>query len=594
MSPFAIDFAVVDSKARLSRAIGCEESFVSEVIAFNRAPAVCDPVRDGIVVLELRPSALHSTFDIPKKNQRRTGESRTVTEVHDRRLVAALKALSRRLDLFLRHSGVGYPSPSSYGFVSGGSTYKNAARHLGARMLLTADVKDFFHTISTDRVALSLMGAGIPSAGAATIADFVTVGGSLPLGFNTSPMLSNLVCLNMDQLFERLGLERGYTYTRYADDMAFSSDAVIPSREEVRSVLQKEGFCLADDKFRVSVRGQRQVVTGLSIADREAPRVPRAIKRKLRQSIYFCQKFGTEGHAEALGVSSDGLVNEIDGRIGYVQGIEPDLGESLRKKWREILRSEESHATYPRRSRRASDSATVLVDEAGWVAGGRRCFAMACVLVEDPEAARHALAALAKTRSDDFFYGGRSRRFDKKGFHYSDDPERAKDDVCRLLADIPLRASVAFADYSDELTFAQNYLKLFDWLITRRMAASDWHKMSIVCEAHQEIGVRRVEESVRERFVHLISRGGMRPRGLPTVRYLGKGEEALLSVPDYLLGVLGAYVCSPSVDFATKEVRRFEQLRDKFRLIRDFDNHRSYNRQRVISGGLLLQRPTGA
>jgi len=176
----------------------------------------------------------------------------------------------------------------------------------------------------------------------------------------------------------------------------------------------------------------------------------------------------------------------------------------------------------------------------------------------------------------------------RRGF-ITDDPERARDEVCRLLAALPLRANVTFGLYRPELSFAENYLGMFRWLMTWRMGASDWDALLVECDSHQEVGQPLLEAAVRDLSERLWLRHSRRPRCLPVVRCPRKAEEPLLLVPDYLLAVAGAYLGCGSTSMEKMQVRRFEQLRDKYRLIRDFDRHRSYNRQRVIGPEVVLQ-----
>ena len=92
---------------------------------------------------------------------------------------------------------------------------------------------------------------------------------------------------------------QGCTYSRYADDMAFSSAMALPTRFEVASALAAEGFRLSESKFRKTVRGQAHYVTGLSISE-SVPHAPRALKRRLRQELYYSTKFGIAEHLERV------------------------------------------------------------------------------------------------------------------------------------------------------------------------------------------------------------------------------------------------------------------------------------------------------
>jgi RNA-directed DNA polymerase len=588
MSDYVVDFSRVNTVPALARAMGCSDALVLDTIEFNRRPVPERPPDGQIITLGV-PEGLHQEVELPKKNRRRKGETRTVLVVRNVALASTLKALARRLELYLRSRLATFPPTAVYGFISGGSTYRNAARHLGARLLVNADIRDFFPTISTARVVESLRSSGFSQQGAELMGDFVTVRGSLPLGFSTSPLLSNLVCTSLDIQLELLAKECGCTYTRYADDLAFSGSERVPNREEIRGALAAEGFQLADAKFRASRRGQRQFVTGLSIADERQPRVPKAFKRRLRQELHACARYGIEDHANWRDEQLAELMNSIDGRIGYLQGIEPALGSKLRCQWRDLLKRDGRSVAYPRTEKLAS-SVTVLVDESEWkTADDLSYFGVACVIIEDPASLRAAIHALARERLEDPFYGGRHEPFQRKGFHFTDDPPRANDDFCKLLAAHPIRTFLAFCLRGAE-PFQEVYLRLFRWLVRQRLMAADGASLHLICDGHEELGESHLTNELVEIMLKLATNDMRRPTAIDRVRCPAKAEEPLLAVPDYMLGVFGQYASSPTMDPLRMQVRRFEQLRDKYRLIQNFDKHESFNRQRVFQP-LQFQAP---
>lgn len=569
-------FSRTKSRNALAKAIGCKTETIESVLAYNNLSHV-----ENALGASGEP-APYRLLRIPKKNKRRTGEYRTVVEVLDLHLSMALKSLSRRLDVYLRKTVPQFPTAASYGFISGSSTFHNATQHLGHRMLLTADIKEFFNSITKSDVERALIGANILPEAADLIASFTTINGRLPLGFSTSPLLSNLVCISLDIRLSELAIECGAVYTRYADDLAFSSDARLPNIKDLRSALSKEGFSLAEDKVRISRRGQRQVVTGLTIADKTGPRVPREFKRRLRKEIYYCDKYGIKEHADGAGNSIRRVAASIDGRIGYVQGIEPVLGEKLREKWREILKRESLNIKYSGRNfDRPTGDKILLFDESHWKdpSSDRHVIAVACVDIGDHDGVGNSLKSLAISRYENPFYGGTLPKYPNV-FHYSDDYDRAKDEVCDELSNWPLHVSVAFRTYRSEDEFHENFTPLFGWLLTRRMGASDGKLIRVICDRHDGVGVKRLSSVIAHHYSRLIQTDARRPFGLPSVSCPSKSEEPLLALPDYFLGILGAYIRARSSDMGKKEVRRFENLRDKYRLIRNFDEHTSFNRQR--------------
>ena len=146
------------------------------------------------------------------------------------------------------------------------------------------------------RVELALEAAGLQPAVTNALGRFLTIEGTLPLGLNASPMIANLVATPLDHDLNALAKEWGLTYTRYADDITLSGDGELPTREIIETVLKRHFFRLNKSKFRTSKLGQKHYVTGLSVADKAAPHAPRAMKHKLRQELYYIEKFGFLEH----------------------------------------------------------------------------------------------------------------------------------------------------------------------------------------------------------------------------------------------------------------------------------------------------------
>lgn len=108
-------------------------------------------------------------------------------------------------------------------------------------------------------------------------------------------MISNIIMRDFDDTVGRWCDARSISYTRYCDDMTFSGD--FDSREVidlVRKELRKMGLFLNDKKTIRVMRGQRQSVTGIVV--NEGMSVPSAYRKKLRQEVYYCRRFGVEEH----------------------------------------------------------------------------------------------------------------------------------------------------------------------------------------------------------------------------------------------------------------------------------------------------------
>ncbi|WP_191089363.1 reverse transcriptase family protein [Microbacterium radiodurans] len=239
-----------------------------------------------------------------------------------------LDAVQRRINLLL------YPidlslGASPHGYVARRSTLTNARPHVGARFLQKFDVKDYFASITASRIATALTELGFGSEAATLISRLTSHRLRLPLGARTSPRISNILLIDFDDQMENLAREQGLRYTRYADDLAFSSQIAFDVSDRVEQAIRAAGFELNPMKTKQFKHGQPMFVTGLSIQDATRPRVRRRLKARLRQEFYYIEKFGIEDHAAAVGESWRGVLHRLTGQFHYCRTIEPQFTAQL-------------------------------------------------------------------------------------------------------------------------------------------------------------------------------------------------------------------------------------------------------------------------
>ncbi|MDJ0581105.1 reverse transcriptase domain-containing protein, partial [Crocosphaera sp.] len=131
----------------------------------------------------------------------------------------------------------------------------------------------------------------------------------LPQGAPTSPIVTNMICAKMDSQLQRLAKQYKATYTRYADDITFSTTlpkfpqtlAYIVTEEDkdklvlgdtLLNIIIENGFKVNEQKIRLQTRGNHQSVTGLTT--NEFPNVDRNYVRKIRAMLHAWAKFGLE------------------------------------------------------------------------------------------------------------------------------------------------------------------------------------------------------------------------------------------------------------------------------------------------------------
>jgi hypothetical protein len=233
-----------------------------------------------------------------------------------------------------------------HGFLPGRSILTNATAHTGPRILVKMDVKDFFPTVTLQRVKGIFRKAGYREQVATLLALlctesprevveqdgqtwYVSLGPRcLPQGAPTSPALTSTLCLRLDRRLSGLARKLGYRYTRYADDLTFSLPTGHKGKPRmgaliglVRRIIEAEGFRLHPDKTRVHRSGGRQQVTGLVVNAGGPPRVPRAVRRRLRAAAHNLRHGKQPKNGDT--------VERLRGYAAYVHMTDPKLGKEL-------------------------------------------------------------------------------------------------------------------------------------------------------------------------------------------------------------------------------------------------------------------------
>lgn len=245
----------------------------------------CNPNRD--------PKKRYKHFSIPKKS----GGVRDISVP-----VKGLKSMLTYLNMVLQ--AMYEPSDAAMGFVPGSSIADNAAVHVGKYYVFNTDLKDFFPSIHQARIwkVLQLKPFSLNKELASVIAGLCCMldangNGVLPQGSPCSPILTNIVCRQLDRRLSGLAKRFNLRYTRYADDITFSSDYNVFQEEsefmtEFKRIIADQNFIFNDKKTRLQKRNQRQEVTGLVVNDKV--NVVREYVRDIRNLLYIWKRYGYE------------------------------------------------------------------------------------------------------------------------------------------------------------------------------------------------------------------------------------------------------------------------------------------------------------
>lgn len=260
-------------------------------------------------------------FKIPKKK----GKPRLICQPN-----VELMKIQRRLNLYFQAIYEFHIPSCVHGFVSKSnmanrSIVTNAKPHIGKKNILVIDLKDFFTTIRAKRVKNLFSSWGINDEIASTLALLCTYKGTLPMGAPTSPILSNLCSYELDLKLMQFCELNHVTYSRYADDLTFSSNENI-SDELIQSLIhmiRENGFEINYKKLRRIGSNRKQKITGIIVNNKLS--VERKLKKRLRAIEHDIKLNGmakaAERHFGSSNPVSDEIQNNFQRKIGGLKSF---------------------------------------------------------------------------------------------------------------------------------------------------------------------------------------------------------------------------------------------------------------------------------
>ena len=264
------------------------EDLVVEFLMADTPGRICNLLEIQFLNLQqLINDPQYISFKVPKKK----GGTRDIFAPD-----GLLKEIQRKLNTYLQAYYLCIKPSEVHGFVihpkSSGVNYcnivENAKIHTQKQYVLNIDLKDFFPSISSFRVkelfTSSLFGFSDAIATAYTL--LTTYEGKLPIGAPTSPVISNFVCRQLDADLIAFAAAQGLAYTRYADDLTFSSNSKIESDclLGIREIIQRNDFQVNEKKFRLQTTNRKQTVTGITV--NEKVNVDRKLLKKIRAMLH--------------------------------------------------------------------------------------------------------------------------------------------------------------------------------------------------------------------------------------------------------------------------------------------------------------------
>lgn len=300
----------------------------------------------GISYLLYKLTDVQRYFDF--QITKRSGGMRTISAPTEKlkRLQSNLANLLTNCLKELDESGV-RRTPFVHGFVKDKSIITNARDHRNKKWVLNLDIHDFFGSINFGRVRGTFIKDKcfqLHPKVATLIAQIACHNNSLPQGSPCSPIISNMIARSMDLRLIDVANKFGLRYTRYADDLTFSTrkdefprDVARKSNPEeshswlisskLKKVIESSGFSENPHKTRLQYFKSRQEVTGLVVNKRV--NVPREYRKKVRAMVNSLVSTGTykldaaaEARVKNKSAKNVDPLKQLQGMLGFIDWID--------------------------------------------------------------------------------------------------------------------------------------------------------------------------------------------------------------------------------------------------------------------------------
>jgi RNA-directed DNA polymerase len=232
-----------------------------------------------------KKESLYTTFQIQKKSK----ALRTISAPKEPLKRVQKLAAELLTELAPKH-------PCAHGFLPEKSIVGNASVHFGKKFVLNVDLENFFPSIPAGRIYHALQKGNLKFSPklAYYLTRFCTLNQGLPQGSPASPILSNLICWNLDNRLRGLADDYDVAYSRYADDLTFSAQHPLPDAflAKLDEIINSEHFTINAKKVRLQKANVSQEVTGLVV--NEKVNLKRGFIKGIRAMLHNWETLGYE------------------------------------------------------------------------------------------------------------------------------------------------------------------------------------------------------------------------------------------------------------------------------------------------------------
>lgn len=293
---------------------------------------------------KLSTSSNYVSFKIPKK----TGGFRDISAPKEK-----LKELQQWIVVNILNK---VPiNENAHGFVAKKSILTNATPHIQKQVVINCDLENFFPTLTYPRVKGLFNSLGYSMEISVILALLTTQAEQkeiildeeryylytnkryLPQGSPASPMITNIMCRKLDNRLKGISKSLNFEYSRYADDMTFSSQEYLNITKMlhwVKYITKEEGFTLHPDKTQIMRKGSRQEVTGIVV--NQKPSINKKTLKQFRALLYQINQDGLEG--KQWQGNSDNLLDRILGYAHFINMVDKTKGQKYLSQIEDIIK----------------------------------------------------------------------------------------------------------------------------------------------------------------------------------------------------------------------------------------------------------------
>jgi RNA-directed DNA polymerase len=209
-----------------------------------------------------------------------------------------------------------------HGGVRGRSYLTNAKQHVGKKIVMKLDIRDFFPSIRPEKVRAVFERLGFEGEAARVLTRVTTYKQQLPQGAPTSPAIANLVLLRADARIRGLAKQHGLSSTRFVDDIVVSGGYRVPKFARlVERILAEEGFRIKGGGAVIMEQSVPQLVTGVTVNWKV--NVPRHKRLAITQEASRNLKFGVKP------------TDRLRGKLGYVTSANKNSGKRIAARFKQ-------------------------------------------------------------------------------------------------------------------------------------------------------------------------------------------------------------------------------------------------------------------